>query len=362
MQPPDTPRKGRGAISNPALRYSATHVERFDDGWETEPEELPPLETIIRPDPARTIIARNNSPDLHFTQSINPYRGCEHGCVYCFARPTHAYLDLSPGLDFETKLYFKENAAELLTHELAHPRYVCSPITLGANTDPYQPVERRLGVTRSLIEVLARTRHPITIVTKSALVLRDLDLLAGMAEAHLVAVMISITSLDDATKRTLEPRAASPARRLQVVHALSEAGVPVGVLVAPIIPLVTDHELEEIVARAAAAGARSAGYVLLRMPHEIKHLFDEWLQAHAPLKAEHVMSLMRQMHGGREYDSTFGHRQRGSGPYAQLIARRFELACQRAGFEGRDALELDTTQFRRPTPGGQLDLWDQTRL
>ncbi len=701
MQPPDKPRKGRGAISNPALRYASTRVERFDDGWDTDPEELPPLETVVRPDPARTIIARNNSPDLHFTQSINPYRGCEHGCVYClsgetpilmadgrtraladvrsgdwiygtarhggyrryvrtrvlahwsvirpafrltlddgttlvaggdhrfltdrgwkyvrdsrfprrphlatgnklmgsgafaapvpkareyklgylcgmirgdallrsyhygrpgrahgdqhrfrhapcdseglqrtreylrdaaldtqeflfrkvaqgrpaiygirtsapagverirtliewpasptpewragflagvfdaegcfsqgvlrisntdsaiiewitrclqhfsfallvehpkrsaskpsaavrvmgglrehlrffhlfdpaisrkqdieglalksaarlrvvgvepeasamrlydittgtedfiangvvshncFARPTHAYLDLSPGLDFETKLFYKENAAELLTNELAHPRYECSPITLGANTDPYQPIERKLGVTRSLIEVLARAHHPMTIVTKSALVLRDLELLAEMAQSRLVAVMVSITSLDDETKRTLEPRTASPARRLQVVRTLSEAGVPVGVLVAPIIPLVTDHELEEILERAAAAGARTAGYVLLRMPHEIKHLFEEWLRAHAPLKAEHVMSLMRQMHGGREYDSTWGHRQRGSGPYAQLLARRFELACERAGFGSREAFELDTTLFRPPALGGQLDL------
>jgi DNA repair photolyase len=356
MQPPDTPRKGRGAISNPALRYSDTRVETVDDGWDAEADELPPLPTVVRADPARTIIAHNNSPDVGFSQSINPYRGCEHGCVYCFARPTHAYLDHSPGLDFETKLYYKENAAALLVEELAHPRYVCKPITLGSNTDPYQPLERKLGVTRSILEVFAETRHPYSIVTKGATILRDLDLIAEAARARLVSVFVSITSLDHDIKRTLEPRTASPEKRFQIVSALAEAGVPVGVLVAPVIPLVTDPDLEAILERAHAAGARWAGYVLLRLPLEIRDLFDEWLKAHAPLKAEHVMSLMRQMHGGREYDSRWGVRQRGNGPYAELLARRFELACQRLGINEEDRVELDTTQFRRPSPGGQLDL------
>jgi DNA repair photolyase len=356
MQPPDTPRKGRGAISNPALRYSATHVERVDDGWDAEPDELPPLETIVRPDPARSIIARNDSPDVGFSQSINPYRGCEHGCSYCYARPTHAYLDLSPGLDFESRLFYKENAAELLVEELSRPGYVCQPITIGANTDPYQPIERKLEVTRSIIEVLSACRHPLSIITKGSLILRDLDLLAEMAESRLASVAVSITSLDAAVKRTLEPRTASPERRLQVVRALADAGVPVGVMVAPVIPLITDPDLEQILERAAEAGASTAGYVLLRLPLEIKDLFDEWLRAHAPLKAEHVMSLMRQMHGGREYDSRFGRRQRGAGPYAALLARRFELACRRVGLNTRERIAQDTTLFRPPSRGGQLDL------
>jgi DNA repair photolyase len=354
---PVKPRKGRGASSNPALRYSSTRVEAFDDGWDRDidGEPPPPLATEVRADPARTIIARNNSPDVGFEQSINPYRGCEHGCVYCFARPTHAYLDHSPGLDFETKLYYKENAAELLKAELAHPRYVCKPITLGANTEPYQPIERKLRVTRSVIEVLAACRHPLSIVTKAGLVMRDLDLLSELGPARLATVFVSITTLDDDTKRTLEPRTASPARRLEVVRALAGAGVPVGVLVAPVIPLVTDHELERILECAAQAGASCAGYVLLRLPHELKEIFGEWLRAHAPLKAGHVLSLMRQMHGGREYDSTFGVRQRGTGEYATLLARRFKVAAERLGLN-RVRLELDTSQFRAPSLGGQLDL------
>jgi DNA repair photolyase len=274
----------------------------------------------------------------------------------CFARPTHAYLDHSPGLDFETRLYYKENAAALLVEELARPGYVCSPITLGSNTDPYQPVERRLGVTRRILEVFAETRHPYSIVTKGATILRDVELIAAAAHAKLASVFVSITSLDNDIKRTLEPRTASPEKRFQMVSALAAAGVPVGVLVAPVIPLVTDPDLESILERARSAGARWAGYVLLRMPHEIKDLFDEWLRAHAPMKAEHVMSLMRQMHGGREYDSRWGLRQRGEGPYAQLLARRFELACRRLGLNEEERIELDTTQFRPRSPGGQLDL------
>jgi DNA repair photolyase len=356
MLPPNTPRKGRGAVSNPALRYAATHVDAFDDEWLREPDQPAPLATVVRADPARTIISRNRSPDVPFEQSINPYRGCEHGCVYCFARPTHAYLDLSPGLDFETRLYYKENAAALLTAELARPGYVCKPITLGANTDPYQPIERRLRVTRSLLEVLAGCRHPLSIVTKGGLVLRDLDILSDMARTGLATVLVSITTLDDDTKRTLEPRAASPSRRLAVVRALADAGVPVGVLVAPIIPLITDHELEHILERAAEAGARSAGYVLLRLPLEIEDLFAEWLRAHAPGKAEHVMSLMRQMHGGRAYDSRFKVRQRGTGLYAELLAKRFEIASRRFDLGVRGRLTLDTRQFRPPSISGQLAL------
>jgi DNA repair photolyase len=356
MQPTDKPRKGRGALSNPPLRYAATRVEACDDGWTAEPDDPPPLATTVRADPARTIIARNDSPDVGFSQSINPYRGCEHGCIYCFARPTHAYLDHSPGLDFETKLYYKENAAALLAEELSRPGYQCSPIMLGANTDPYQPVERRLRVTRSILETLASCRHPVSILTKGGLIERDIDLLASMARDRLAACYVSVTSLSAATKRTLEPRTASPERRLQVVRALADAGIPVGVMVAPVIPLVTDHEVEAILERAAEAGARTAGYVLLRLPLEIEGMFEEWLQAHAPLRAAHVMSLMRQMHGGRAYDSRWRIRQRGSGPYADLIARRFNVAREKYGLTERAAFELDTSLFRPPSRGGQLDL------
>jgi DNA repair photolyase len=320
---------------------------------------------------ARTIISRNASPDVPFTQSINPYQGCEHGCVYCYARPSHAYLDLSPGLDFETKLFAKPNAAELLRAELAKPGYVCDPIALGANTDPYQPIEREWKVTRAILEVLAETGHPFSIVTKSALVERDLDLIAPMAARNLACVYVSVTTLDRRLARTLEPRAAAPQRRLATIRTLSQAGVPVGVMTAPIIPQLNDRDLEAILEAAAAAGARHAGWVLLRLPREVAPLFRGWLDAHAPLRAEHVMSLVRQLRDGRDNDPRFGARMRGSGPYAELIERRFAIACKRFGLT-REREPLDTTQFRPPkapasrratgsTPtdrgGGQLDLF-----
>jgi DNA repair photolyase len=351
----DTPRKGRGAISNPALRYSDTRVETVDDGWDAEADELPPLPTVVRADPARTIIAHNNSPDVGFSQSINPYRGCEHGCVYCFARPrTHTSITRPASIS-------RRSSTTRRTQRRCSSKSSRIPLRLQA--DHARLEHRSVSTARAQARSdaqhprsLRRDAPPYSIVTKGATILRDLDLIAEAARARLVSVFVSITSLDHDIKRTLEPRTASPEKRFQIVSALAEAGVPVGVLVAPVIPLVTDPDLEAILERAHAAGARWAGYVLLRLPLEIRDLFDEWLKAHAPLKAEHVMSLMRQMHGGREYDSRWGVRQRGNGPYAELLARRFELACQRLGINEEDRFELDTTQFRRPSPGGQLDL------
>ncbi|MHB8426101.1 MAG: PA0069 family radical SAM protein [Gammaproteobacteria bacterium] len=356
--PPTSSRKGRGALSNPAGRFETRTRENSRDGWE-QPEEdaLPPLETTVTADPARSIISRNQSPDIPFDQSINPYRGCEHGCVYCFARPSHAYMNLSPGLDFETKLFYKEHAAELLEKELRKPGYHCQPITLGANTDPYQPIERKLKVTRSLLEVLQRFSHPLSIITKSTLVTRDLDILTDMAKRNLASVMVSVTTLDDALKRTLEPRAPGSGSRLRTVHALATAGVPVGVLAAPIIPMVNDAELEKILEQAAAAGACCAGYVLLRLPYELKDLFREWLETHLPLRAEHVMSLIRQSHGGKNYAAEFGIRMRGTGAYAELIARRFALACKRLNLAHARRTQLSSICFRVPSGSPQLDLW-----
>ena len=343
-------RVGRGAVSNRTGRFESQRTEAVDDGWGSLDEELPPLHTQVMPDPARSIIARNQSPDVGFSQSINPYRGCEHGCIYCYARPSHAYLNLSPGLDFETKLFFKQDAAPLLEQELAAPKYECSAITIGANTDPYQPIEREYRVTRSLLEVLQRYRHPLSIITKSAMVERDIDILSEMARDRLVHVTISITSLRADIKRTLEPRTASPQARLRAVRRLSEAGVDVSVMVAPVIPVLTDAELEDILTAAAAGGARGAGYVLLRLPHEIKDLFQEWLAVHEPLKAKHVMSRMRAMRGGRDYDSRWGVRQKGVGEYAQLLQRRFDLACERAGLN-RTRFVHDISLFQRPELG-----------
>src|SRR5688572_764548 len=302
-------RIGRGAVSNPAGRFEPTRSEVVDDGWGTIDEELPPLETTVQPEPARSIITRNQSPDICFDQSINPYRGCEHGCIYCYARPSHGYLNLSPGLDFETKLFYKADAAQLLERELAAPKYKCSPITVGANTDPYQPIERDYRVTRSIIEVLARCRHPFSLITKSAMVERDVDLLADMARDNLVHVFISVTTLSDELKRTLEPRTASPRARLRAIRTLSEAGVPVGAMVAPVIPVLTDSEVELILQAVAQAGAKSAGYVLLRLPYEIKDLFREWLEQNEPLKAKHVMSRVHAMRNGRDNDARWGVRQ-----------------------------------------------------
>jgi DNA repair photolyase len=342
------PFKGRGAASNPTGRFDALTLEKTHDGWYEDETPEVVAETVL-PDRARGIISTNDSPDVGFEQSINPYRGCSHGCVYCFARPSHAFLGLSPGLDFETKLFYKADAARILEAELSKPKYVCKPIALGINTDGYQPLEKKLEVTRGILAVLARCRHPVTIVTKSALILRDLDLLAGLAKDRLISVMVSITSLTDDIKRTLEPRTASPEARLRVVRQLSQAGIPVGVLVAPVIPAITDHELEDILAAARAAGATSAGYVLLRLPHELKIIFREWLKDHYPERAAHVMSLINQARGGKDYDSEFGTRMKGTGAYAELLRARFELAKRRLGFESADErYELDTTKFVPP--------------
>ena len=346
-----TARKGRGALSNPPGRFATTVVEPLE-------AEQPPdsLVTEVRAETARSVLSRNQSPDVPFSQSINPYRGCEHGCVYCYARPSHAFLDLSPGSDFETKLFFKANGAQRLKEELAKPGYRVSPIALGANTDPYQPIERRLRVTRELLEVLNDCHHPVTVTTKGSLIERDLDLLADMAKRRLVAVWLSITSLDNDLKRTLEPRAASPRRRLATVRRLHEAGIPVGVLVAPVIPALTDQELEAVLEQAAAAGAAQAGYVLLRLPFEVRPLFSEWLGTYYPERAEHVLSLLRQMHGGREYDSQFGKRQRGEGPFAELLASRFSKACERYGLNRERSFQLAHELFEGPSAGGQLNL------
>ncbi len=337
------PRKGRGAVSNREERFVESVTEPADDGWGRDPEE-PALRTEVAPDRARTVISRNRSPDIPFEQSLNPYRGCEHGCVYCYARPTHAYLGLSPGLDFETKLFYKVDAARLLERELAAAGHRCSPIALGANTDPYQPIERRLRITRGVLEVLDRLHHPVMIVTKSALVARDLDLLRSMAARRLVHVQVSVTTLDPDLARRLEPRAAAPHRRLALIETLSAAGIPVGVLVAPVIPALTDHELERILEAVREAGAGWAGYVMLRLPHEVRGLFEEWLACHAPQRHAHVMSLVRQVRGGRDNDPGFGTRMRGTGPVAELLGQRFALACRRLGLR-RGPPPLDCGRF-----------------
>ncbi len=354
------PPKGRGATFNPENRFRRDSRVPVDDGWAAPPGEdddaLPPAKTVVRITQARTIIARNESPDIPFNQSINPYQGCEHGCIYCYARPTHAYLDLSPGIDFETKLFAKPDAAALLRKELAKPGYVCDPIALGSNTDPYQPVEREWKITRSIIEVLSACEHPLTITTKGALIERDLDLLAPMAAKNLVRVFVSIAMLDRELARKLDPRAAAPHRRLQLVRALSEAGIPVGVNVAPVIPQLTDHELEAILEAAAQAGARHAAYTLLRLPLEVAPLFREWLDAHYPLRAAHVMSIVQQIRGGRDNDPRFGARMHGQGEFAALIRNRFRIACARNGLNIERDLPLDMSRFRPPRDSAQLEL------
>jgi DNA repair photolyase len=343
------PFKGRGALSNPPVRFESTAVERIDDGWHQEDEEeTASLPQTVLPDRAKSVITTNNSPDVGFDQSINPYRGCSHGCVYCFARPTHAYLGLSPGLDFETKLFYKDNAVQLLRAELSKRNYRCKTIALGINTDGWQPLERQMEVTRSVLAVLAECRHPLSIVTKSALIVRDLDILQDLARDGLVSVMLSITTLDNEIKRTLEPRTASPAARLKVIEQLSAAGVPVGVMVAPVIPSLTDHEMEHILEAAKTAGASSAGYTLLRLPHEVKDLFREWLAEHYPDRAQHVMSIINQSRGGKDYQAEFGTRMVGTGVFAQLLRKRFELAKRKLGFETEHRNELRTDLFRPP--------------
>jgi len=349
--------KGRGAASNPAGRFESLSTTREDDGWQLEPETAARPATVVTEERARSIVSRNDSPDIAFEHSVNAYRGCEHGCVYCYARPSHAYLNLSPGIDFETRLFAKTNAAELLRVELGRRGYAGSPINLGANTDPYQPIERRYRITRSVLEVLAECRHPCTIITKNALIERDLDLLAAMAKERLVHAFVSITSLDNRLSATLEPRASAPHRRLEAVAALNAAGVPCGVMVAPIIPMVTDRWIERILERAAGAGARVAGYTILRLPYELKDLFREWLDLNVPQRADHVMSLLRQMRGGKDNDARFGSRMRGEGEVAELIRQRFRLACRRHGINAKRDLGLDASHFTPPrasSPQGEL--------
>jgi DNA repair photolyase len=348
-------RRGRGARSNRVGRFETELRETFDDGWESL-GELEAFKTEVRLETAKSIIATNDSPDISFEQSINPYRGCEHGCIYCFARPTHCYLGHSAGLDFETKLYAKVNAAELLERELANPRYVPKYIALGAVTDPYQPIEREHRITRSVLEVLDRTNHPVGIVTKSALVVRDVDILARMAERGLVKVAISVTTLDRKIARKMEPRAATPPRRIEAIHALTQAGVPVAVMTAPIIPALNDSEIERILETARDAGATEAGYVLLRLPLELKDLIREWLKTEFPDRAQRVINILRSMHGGKDYTPEWGVRARGKGPYAEQINARFRLAAKRLGLNERKS-QLRADLFQRPVPtGGQFKL------
>jgi DNA repair photolyase len=349
--------RGRGARTNASGRFESQTRETFDDGWTAEDGEPAQLETTLTAERARVIISRNDSPDIGFSASINPYRGCEHGCIYCYARPAHAYMGLSPGLDFESKLFFKPDAAQLLEKELSNPRYVPEVIHIGGNTDPYQPQERRLRITRQVIEVLARFNHPFSIISKSGLILRDLDLIAPMAKQNLVRVAISVTSLDRKLARSMEPRAATPEKRLEAVRRLSEAGVPTVVMFAPCIPGLNDHEMEAVLERAAAAGATGAGYVALRLPLEIADLFQEWLATDHPDRAARVMSLIKQMRGGKTYDSQWGKRMKGEGPIAAITSKRFAAAKARYGLAPK-LPPLDLSLFRSPPkPGSQIDLF-----
>ncbi len=348
-------RRGRGAQTNISGRYEPKTVEAFDDEWGSL-EELPPLKTVVQVERARKIITRNQSPDISFDRSINPYRGCEHGCAYCFARPTHANMGLSPGLDFESKLFVKPDAARLLEKELAEPGYEVRTIAIGTNTDPYQPIEREFRVMRQILEVLSKANHPVGIVTKSALVARDIDILSSMAERGLAKVALSLTTLDRKLARAMEPRAATPTKRLETIEKLAGAGIPVTVMTAPIIPALNDMELERLLAAGFEAGAREAGYVLLRLPLEVSPIFREWLIANYPDRYNHVMSVMRDMRGGKDYESEWGVRQRGRGPYAWMIGRRFETAVKRLGLNSAKR-KLRTDLFRPPVPvGGQMKL------
>ena len=380
MLPPQSPKaqKGRGAVSNLQGRYELHARDGFDDGWSVGGLDAPGGEastpawkTQVSDEQARTILTRNASPDLPFNVSLNPYRGCEHGCIYCFARPTHSYLGLSPGLDFESRIYAKVNAPELLRRELAKPSYVPEPIALGVNTDAYQPCERERQLTRRVLEVLHECDHPVALITKSSLIERDIDILAPMAARRLAAVAVTVTTLDPAIARTLEPRAAAPARRLRTIRTLTEAGIPVGVSIAPIIPFVTEPEIEQLLEAVRDAGAIHAHYVVLRLPWEVSPLFQQWLEAHFPERAQRVMNRVREMRGGKDYDSAFGTRMRGEGVWADLIRQRFEKAVHRLGLHGKGGRfkQLDCTQFRRPLVvpplgnkakggnAGQLDLF-----
>jgi DNA repair photolyase len=348
------PRKARGSLSNPGCRFDRLQCEAVDDGWDLDAEEAPAPRTEVLEDRSRSAITRNDSPDVPFDQSLNPYRGCEHGCIYCFARPSHAYLGLSPGLDFETTILAKPQAPALLRRELCRPGYRCRVIAFGTNTDPYQPVERRLRIMRGCLEVLAEARHPVSITTKGALVTRDIDLLAPMAAERLAAVGVSVTTLDRDLCRKLEPRAAVPDQRLEAIRRLAAAGIPTTVMVAPVIPAITDHELERILTAARQAGATSAAYILLRLPLEVESLVTEWLQTHAPAKADHVLSLMRQSRGGKLYSCRFNDRRTGTGVHAEMLAQRFRLAARRLGFDER-GWDFDTSAFT--PPNGQMRLF-----
>ncbi|MGZ5040708.1 MAG: PA0069 family radical SAM protein [Usitatibacter sp.] len=349
--------KGRGATINIEGRFEVWSREGADDGWFQDPGDEPArVKTVISIERAKSVISRHDSPDVGFAQSINPYRGCAHGCVYCFARPTHAYLGLSPGLDFETRLTAKVNAAERLREELAKPGYKCEVLTIGVNTDAYQPIERRQRITRSILEVASETNHPVSLITKSALIERDLDLLAPMAKKRLVAVTLSVTTLDHSISMKMEPRTSAPARRIEAIRRLSEAGIPVNVNIAPVIPFLTDSELEPIMEAAAKAGAVSAGYVLIRLPWEVRPIFKEWLEKHFPLKAGHVMSRIRDMRDGRENDPEFGSRMVGKGTLAELLSQRFRKAMARFGLD-RDVHDLDCSLFLPPSLNGQKSLF-----
>ncbi len=344
-------RRGRGAQSNDSGRYEKEARVAFDDGWQSL-DDLPPFKTTVATDTARTVITRNESPDIGFDRSINPYRGCEHGCVYCFARPTHAYLGLSPGLDFESKLFVKPDAPALLEKELAAAEYEPKMIAIGTNTDPYQPIERERQVMRGILEVLEKTGHPVGIVTKSALVVRDIDILARMAKRNLAKVALSVTSLDPKLARTMEPRASTPPKRLEALRQLSEAGIPTTVMVAPVIPALNDSEIERILDAAAHAGVKEASYVLLRLPLEVRDLFREWLMANYPDRYRHVFTLIREMRDGRDYDSQWGTRMKGTGPMAWMIGRRFEVACAKLGLNKKRA-KLTLDHFAKPAGAGQ---------
>lgn len=350
--------KGRGATANPASRFLARHSEAESDGWYAgsgenagtveDAEMAPEVATELYPDRTRRLITRNSSPDIPFDRSINPYKGCEHGCVYCFARPTHAYLDLSPGIDFESRIFYKTRVREALLEELGRRGYQCRPIAMGTNTDPYQPAEKQRRITRTVLEVLLEHRHPVTIVTKGQLILRDLDLLTELANHNLVSVGVSLTTLDHTLKTRLEPRAAGPAARLKVMRTLAGAGVPMAVMVAPVIPFLNDHEIEAMVAAAADAGAGAANYILLRLPLEVKDLFEDWLETHYPLKAQRIMNTIRDARGGKAYDAAWGRRMRGEGVFADLIARRFAAAVKKHGLDAKHRPALDTAAFTPP--------------
>ncbi len=349
------PVKGRGTTTSTANRYTARVVEGVDDGWPRDDDVEPAPRTELIRDPSRTVISYNESPDIPFDRSINPYRGCEHGCIYCYARPTHAWLDLSPGVDFETKILYKPDAAKQLEKELSRPRYAPKPIGLGTNTDPWQPAERRLGITRSILDVLDAFNHPLMIVTKSAGIERDIDILASMAKRDLVQVNLSVTSLDGDLSRRMEPRAASPARRLKTIGRLVDAGIPTGVIVAPVIPALNDEDVERILEAARAAGACHAHYIFIRLPLEVAPLFREWLDIHHPLRAAHVMNRIRDSRGGADYQAGFGRRMRGQGVYADLLRQRFDAAHRRLGFAADPV--LDCTRFAVPGAARQLSLF-----